>query len=127
MNLNHPLPGPIHSSDAHLSELLLERFRARLSFERRQAENERRTLSEERCQRLGIQSILDEVAGPGILMERSNADVRFDLLRKKIKDIEDAIFRLEIGEYGICQRTGRPIPRHVLEACPWTRAVAQGT
>jgi DnaK suppressor protein len=36
-------------------------------------------------------------------------------------EIEEAIKRIEKSTYGICELTGRPIPRTRLEAIPWTR------
>src|SRR5437867_2194797 len=36
-------------------------------------------------------------------------------------EIEAALKRIESGEYGFCQQTGRPIPAARLRAVPWTR------
>ena len=36
-------------------------------------------------------------------------------------DIEEALKRIEKDTYGICELTGKPIPRKRLEAIPWTR------
>ncbi len=36
-------------------------------------------------------------------------------------EIEEALKRIEKNTYGICELTGRPIPRQRLEAIPWTR------
>ena len=36
-------------------------------------------------------------------------------------EIEEALKRIEKGTYGICELTGKPIPRARLEAIPWTR------
>ena len=38
-----------------------------------------------------------------------------------IYEIEEALKRIEKGTYGICELTGKPIPRTRLEAIPWTR------
>ncbi len=38
-----------------------------------------------------------------------------------IYEIEEALKRIEKGTYGICELTGKPIPRARLEAIPWTR------
>ena len=36
-------------------------------------------------------------------------------------EIEEALKRIEKNTYGICELTGKPIPRTRLEAIPWTR------
>src|SRR5689334_21141345 len=40
-------------------------------------------------------------------------------------EIEQAIKRIEDGNYGICEVTGRPIPQDRLEAIPWARFSAE--
>jgi RNA polymerase-binding transcription factor DksA len=36
-------------------------------------------------------------------------------------EIEEAIKRIENGTYGVCELTGKPIPKSRLEAIPWAR------
>src|SRR6266536_6607322 len=38
-----------------------------------------------------------------------------------IYEIEEALKRIERNTYGVCELTGKPIPRARLEAIPWTR------
>ena len=38
-----------------------------------------------------------------------------------VYEIEEALKRIEKNTYGICELTGKPIPRARLEAIPWTR------
>jgi RNA polymerase-binding transcription factor DksA len=38
-----------------------------------------------------------------------------------VYEIEEALKRIEKNTYGICELTGKPIPRKRLEAIPWTR------
>jgi len=38
-----------------------------------------------------------------------------------IYEIEEALKRIERSTYGICELTGKPIPKARLEAIPWTR------
>ncbi len=38
-----------------------------------------------------------------------------------IYEIEEALRRIERGTYGVCELTGRPIPKARLDAIPWTR------
>ena len=41
--------------------------------------------------------------------------------RKLIADIDDALDRIESGTYGICEGSGKPIPKTRLRAIPWAR------
>lgn len=38
-----------------------------------------------------------------------------------VYEIEEAIKRIETGAYGVCELTGKPIPKGRLEAIPWAR------
>jgi RNA polymerase-binding transcription factor DksA len=42
-----------------------------------------------------------------------------------VYEIEEALKRIEKNTYGICELTGKPIPRSRLEAIPWTRFTVQ--
>jgi RNA polymerase-binding transcription factor DksA len=42
-----------------------------------------------------------------------------------IYEIEEALKRIEKKTFGICELTGRPIPKARLEAIPWTRFTVQ--
>jgi DnaK suppressor protein len=44
-----------------------------------------------------------------------------DSERKLLREINDALIRIEDGTYGICEGTGEPIPLARLEASPWAR------
>jgi RNA polymerase-binding protein DksA len=41
--------------------------------------------------------------------------------RKLIKEIDDALKRIEDGTYGVCELTGKPIKAERLEELPWAR------
>lgn len=41
--------------------------------------------------------------------------------RRLIKEIEDALLRIENGTYGLCELTGKPIKLERLEEIPWAR------
>lgn len=42
-----------------------------------------------------------------------------------VYEIEEALKRIERNTYGICELTGKPIPKDRLEAIPWTRFTVQ--
>jgi len=44
-----------------------------------------------------------------------------DSERKLLQEISDAMQRIEDGTYGICEGTGKPIPKARLQANPWAR------
>ena len=41
--------------------------------------------------------------------------------RKLLRDLNDALAKIQNGTYGICEGTGKPISRARLEAQPWAR------
>ncbi len=43
-----------------------------------------------------------------------------------LQEVLDAIHRIELGTYGICEITGRPIEPERLRAIPWTRCSYAG-
>jgi len=44
-----------------------------------------------------------------------------DSERKIVREIYEALKRIQEGTYGICEGTGEPIPKMRLEGIPWTR------
>ena len=44
--------------------------------------------------------------------------------QEALYEIEEAIKRIQTGTYGICEVTGKPIPKTRLEAIPWARFTA---
>ncbi len=44
-----------------------------------------------------------------------------DSERKLLREIDDALGRIEQKTYGICEGTGKPIPKARLEAQPWAK------
>lgn len=41
--------------------------------------------------------------------------------RTRLKEIDEALQRIDAGTYGVCQMTGKPIPRARLLAKPWAK------
>ena len=75
------------------------------------------------------QESAQELAGYSLHMADSGTD-NFDrdfalsLLssdQDAVYEIEEALKRIEKKTYGVCELTGKPIPRARLEAIPWTR------
>lgn len=49
-----------------------------------------------------------------------------DSLRSQLAEVNAALKRIEEGNYGICEKTGRPIPVERLEAYPAARVAVDG-
>jgi len=47
-------------------------------------------------------------------------------LREALLEIESALYRIEIGVYGICEETDEPIESERLLVIPWTRLSIEG-
>jgi len=68
----------------------------------------------------------EEMPGYSLHMADSGTD-NFDRLsllssdQDAIYEIEEALKRIEKNTYGICELTGKPIPKARLDAIPWTR------
>lgn len=68
-------------------------------------------------------SSLDHHQG-NIASEEEEEVTNYQLIERekdKIKEIKDALTRIEEGTYGICQETGDKIQKERLEAIPYTR------
>jgi len=39
----------------------------------------------------------------------------------QLREVEDALERIEAGSYGVCEACGKKIPEERLEAVPWTK------
>lgn len=56
-----------------------------------------------------------EIAAEDVLRTVGNAE------REEVREILAALQRLEEGSFGVCERTGRSIPKARLDVIPWTR------
>lgn len=61
----------------------------------------------------------DSAEGGAILADRERDDALDENARGLIREIDDALVRIENGNYGICVVTGKPIPVARLRAIPW--------
>lgn len=59
--------------------------------------------------------------GATIAFERSQVDALARQAREHLGEIDAALARLDAGDYGICERCGRPISAGRLEARPTAR------
>lgn len=66
------------------------------------------------------------------LVDKANMAYNRELLfslsdneREQLQLVDDALDRLENGDYGLCQHSDQPIPKRRLEAVPWARYRAE--
>ena len=63
----------------------------------------------------------DEVDLASATVEQNLTFKLLDRDRKLLGEIEHAIQKIALGDFGFCEGTGDPIPRRRLEVRPWTR------
>jgi RNA polymerase-binding protein DksA len=56
--------------------------------------------------------------------DSQDQEITFQMLQSEgnvLAEIDEAIRRIENGTYGVCEMSGKPIPKARLNAIPWTR------
>ncbi len=113
---------------SRLSAATIEHFRQMLLQKRREIiynvnEMEDETLKQSRLDASGdLSSMPIHMADLGTdNYEQEFALGLMDSERKLLREIDDALQRIEDKTYGICEGTGKPIPKARLEAQPWAR------
>lgn len=116
----------------------VERVTGKSPFGKKELEKYREMLLRKRSELLGDISAMEDQAlqgGSGSLShtpqhiaeqgsETYDQALALDLAaadRKLLKEIEDAIKRIDAGTYGICELTGKPIKAERLDELPWAR------
>jgi DnaK suppressor protein len=103
-----------------LTPLDLARLRRELLWERRQLQGlhvrDRAVASELRDE--ASNDLTDQAS---VETARALAATFSEAEAEKLRLIEAALERMELGTYGICEKTGRPIPLARLRQIPWAR------
>jgi DnaK suppressor protein len=112
--------GMLNVEAKHFKELLLEKRREIL---RNVTEFEDEALKKSRLDATGdLSSMPIHMADLGTdNYEQEFALGLMDSERKLLREIDRALGRIEKKTYGICEGTGKPIPKARLEAQPWAR------
>lgn len=65
----------------------------------------------------------DEESGEGdtLAVERERDLALSAQARQQIAEIDDALGKIQHGGYGVCEVSGKPIPKERLKAIPWAR------
>lgn len=98
----------------------LDRFRRKLLELRSQILNRSRGRGAETL-RISTDDLADETDHAAAMTQQNihlNVQERD---RFMLREIEHALAKFEVGEYGICEDTEEPIDKERLEAQPWTR------
>lgn len=75
---------------------------------------------------LATEMVGDEADLASAHISQTQALNQRDKLLAKIKEIDEALGRMESGNYGICEETGDEIEEKRLQAIPWTRLSLEG-
>jgi DnaK suppressor protein len=75
---------------------------------------------------LATEMVGDEADLASAHISQTQALNQRDKLLAKIKEIDEALARMENGTYGICEETGENIEEKRLVAIPWTRLSLEG-
>jgi RNA polymerase-binding protein DksA len=107
-----------------LSKAELERFRALLLKKRAELVGDVANMEAEALQSTsgGLSHTPQHLAEQG--SDAYDQSLALDLAaadRKLIKEIDDALARIDKGTFGLCELTGKPIPLQRLEELPWAR------
>lgn len=105
---------------ARLKEILLQKRQAILA---NVGEIEGEALNRSRSEASGDLSYMP-IHMADIGTDSYNQDLALDLAngeRDLLREVDDALNRIEEGTYGFCEGTGKPIPKARLEAIPWAR------
>jgi RNA polymerase-binding transcription factor len=110
---------PTSTKTARILKKDLERFRRALEEEKSKLSSElskNRDAEQETAEEM-TQDIADKASSSytkEFLFSLTDAE------REKVKEIDDALDRIEEGTYGLCQRCANPIAEKRLNAVPWT-------
>ena len=104
-----------------LSREELEKFRELLNDEKQKIMKKSENMVKSGNIELDKNEMFDEVDLASMTTEQN---LRFKLLdrdRKLLGEIEHALSKIDMGDYGFCEGTGEPIPKRRLEVRPWCR------
>lgn len=120
--------GATRTRKRHLSKNEIEHFKQMLLEKRREIINNVSEMEDEALRKPRLDASGDLSSMPIHMADigTDNYEQEFalglmDSERKLLREIDDALQRIEQGTYGICEGTGKPIPKARLEAQPWAR------
>jgi len=119
---------PPRTKEGHLATADIEHFKQMLLEKRREILTNVNEMEDEALKKSRLDAAGDLSSMPIHMADigTDNYDQEFtlglmDSERKLLKEIDDALQRIEQSTYGICEGTGKQIPKARLEAQPWAR------
>lgn len=106
---------------AYFSDAELVQFEAKLLEKKREIMVEAQAILASDKVRLNKDEMKDEVDLASMNIQQEITFRLLDRSRKLLAEIERALKKLDAGEYGYCEGTGKLIPRRRLELAPWAR------
>ena len=109
--------------DSHefLSREELEKFRELLNDEKQKIMKKSENMVKSGNIELDKNEMFDEVDLASMTTEQNLTFKLLDRDRKLLGEIEHALSKIDMGDYGFCEGTGEPIPKRRLEVRPWCR------
>jgi len=108
------------------NDLDLEHFKSLLLAEKERLEKELGGISKETEALESSASDADDMGDISVIDYQNEVDQdQIDRIRKELAEIDHALAKIREGNYGICEKTGKPIPVERLEAYPAARTVAE--
>jgi len=119
---------PVRKKKKHLSEADLEHFKQLLLAKRKELMVNVHGIGDEALKKSQLDASGDLSSMPihmaDLGTDNFEHELALGLLDSEIqllREIDDALERIEQGSYGICLGTGQQIPKTRLEAKPWAR------
>ncbi len=96
-------------------------------LEEKKADLERQIASvNEEIETIAAQGDINDVEDLATLKIQNTRDRSvLESLKNQLEEVKEALKRIEEGSYGICEKTGKPIPVERLEANPTARTVVE--
>ena len=104
-----------------LSREELEKFRELLNDEKQKIMKKSENMVKSGNIELDKNEMFDEVDLASMTTEQNLTFKLLDRDRKLLGEIEHALSKIDMGDYGFCEVTGEPIPKRRLEVRPWCR------
>ena len=119
---------PTQTKKSHLTAADIERFKQMLLEKRREILVNVNEMGDEALKKSRLDAAGDLSSMPIHMADigTDNYEQEFtlglmDSERKLLREIDDALQRIEQDTYGICEGTDKPIPKARLQAQPWAR------
>ena len=108
------------------NDLDLEHFKKLLLAEKERLEKELEGISRDTDALESSASEADDTGDLSVIEYQNEVDRdQIDRIRKELAEIDHALAKIREGSYGICEKTGKPIPVERLEAYPAARTAAE--